>query len=143
MATLFNFLREQFTSLPYPETQHTGQTVIVTGSNVGLGLEAARHLTRLNAAKVILAVRSLEKGEAAKKSIEETTGRTGVVEVWQMDLSSYESVQQFVKKAESLNRLDVIVENAGIARDYYTKSEDNESTITTVRLPSIVPPVRH
>lgn len=133
MTTFVTFVREQFTSLPYPDTQHTGQTIIVTGSNVGLGLEAARHLTRLNAEKVILAVRSVEKGEAAKKSIEETTGRTGVVEVWQMDLSSYESVKQFVKKAEGLKRLDAIVENAGIARDYYTKLEGNESTITTVR----------
>ena len=41
------FIGEQYTSLPYPETKHTGQTVIVTGSNVGLGLEAARHFTRL------------------------------------------------------------------------------------------------
>ena len=132
MATFLTFVKEQFTSLPFPETQHTGQTVIVTGSNVGLGLEAARHLTRLNAEKVILAVRSLEKGEAAKKSIEESTGRTGVVEVWQMDLSSYESVKQFVKKAEGLKRLDAVVENAGIARDYYSTTEDNETTITTV-----------
>ena len=130
MATLINFLKEQWTTLPYPETKHTGQTVIVTGSNVGLGLEAARHFTRLNAETVILAVRSLEKGEAAKRSIEETTGRKGVVEVWQLDLSSYESVKQFAKKAEGLKRLDVIVENAGIARETYTVYEDNESTLS-------------
>ena len=134
MASFVGFVREQFTALPYPDTQHTGQTVIVTGSNVGLGLEAARHFTRLNAEKVILAVRSLEKGENAKKSIEETTGRAGVLEVWQLDLSSYESVKEFVKKAEGLKRLDAIVENAGISRDYYSKMEDNESTITTVRI---------
>ena len=129
---LRTFLREQFTTLPYPETKHTGQTVIVTGANVGLGLEAARHLTRLNAEKVILAVRSLDKGEAAKKSIEETTGRKGVVEVWQLDLSSYESVKQFIKRAEGLKRLDAIVENAGIATETYRLTEGNESTITTV-----------
>lgn len=126
------FIREQYTSLPYPETRHTGQTIIVTGSNVGLGLEAARHFTRLDAEKVILAVRNLDKGEAARKSIEESTGRTGVVEVWQLDLSSYESVKQFVRKAEGLKRLDAIVENAGIATEQFKVFEDNESTITTV-----------
>ncbi|MCJ1304681.1 hypothetical protein MMC08_007494 [Hypocenomyce scalaris] len=56
--------------------------------------------TRIDAAKLILAVRSLMKGEAAKKSIKETTKRTGIMKVWQMDLSSYESVKQFVKRVE-------------------------------------------
>ncbi|KAI4128640.1 MAG: hypothetical protein LQ347_004096 [Umbilicaria vellea] len=132
MSLLAKFLYDQLiTGLPVPQTSFSGQTIIVTGSNVGLGLEAARHFARLHAAKVILAVRSLEKGEAAKKSIEESTQRTGVVEVWHLDLSSYESVKQFVKKAEGLNRLDAIVENAGIATRTYRVFEDNESTITT------------
>ncbi|CAF9932681.1 MAG: hypothetical protein HETSPECPRED_008423 [Heterodermia speciosa] len=125
------FLRDQFARLPYPTTKHTGQTIIVTGSNVGLGLEAARHFTRLDAEKVILAVRNLEKGEAAKRSIEETTSRKNVVEVWQLDLASYESVKQFAKKANELRRLDAVVENAGIATANFTIFEDNESTITT------------
>ena len=115
---------------PYPEKQHSGQTVIVTGANVGLGLEAARHFTRLNAEKVVLAVRSTEKGEIAKKSIEETARRQGVVEVWPMDLSSYESVKQFAKRVEGLKRLDALVENAGIATRIFKTAEDNESTIS-------------
>lgn len=127
-----SFVYDQlFTKLPYPTADHSSQTIIVTGSNVGLGLEAARHFTRLNAAKVILAVRNLEKGEAAKKSIEETTHRQGVVEVWQLDLSNYESVKQFARRAEGLKRLDALVNNAGIAVDKYKVMEDNESSITT------------
>ncbi len=131
MSALLLFLKEQFSPIPYPETNFSGQTIIVTGSNTGLGLEAARHFTRLNAEKVVLAVRNLEKGEAAKRSIEETTGRQGVLVVWQLDLSSYESVKEFVRKAEGLKRLDAVVGNAGIATNKYTLFEDNESTITT------------
>lgn len=131
MSVIIHFLKDQFTRLPYPETSFAGQTIVVTGSNTGLGLEAARHFTRLNAEKVILAVRNLEKGEAAKRSIEETTGRKGVPEVWQLDLSSYESVKEFVRKTDGLKRLDAVLENAGIATDKYTVFEDNESTITT------------
>jgi hypothetical protein len=71
--------------LPYPSQSFNGQTVIVTGSNTGLGLEAARHFTRLGASKVILAVRSISKGQEAQKSIEQTTHRLGVCEVWQLD----------------------------------------------------------
>ncbi|KAK4690832.1 hypothetical protein P7C71_g6046, partial [Lecanoromycetidae sp. Uapishka_2] len=132
MSFMLNFIYEQlFLTLPHPTTSFSGQTIIVTGANVGLGLEAARHFTRLDAAKVILGVRNLEKGEAAKKDIEESTQRQGVVEVWKLDLGSYESTKQFAKRAEGLKRLDAVVENAGIATGKYVVTEDNESTITT------------
>ena len=124
---------------PQPTLKYTGQTVIVTGSNVGLGLEAARWFVRLDAAKVILAVRSLSKGEDAKRSIEESEDRPGVVEVWSLDLSSYESVKDCAKKAESLDRLDVLVENAGIVTFKWSMMEENESTITT----NVVSPLLH
>jgi retinol dehydrogenase-12 len=102
----------------------------VTGANTGLGLEAARHFVRLNAFKVILGCRSVEKGEVAQKDIEESTKRTGVVEVWQLDLSSYESVKQFCSRANKLERLDVVTENAGLATPHYQEVEGMESTIT-------------
>lgn len=131
MAALLTFVWEQLTAtIPVPEKKHTGQTIIVTGANVGLGLEAARHFTRLDAKKVILACRSIEKAEAAKKSIEETTQRQGVVEVWQVDLSSFESVKQFARRVEGLERLDVIIENAAIATQKYKVFEGNESTMS-------------
>ncbi|KAL8726732.1 MAG: hypothetical protein Q9166_006527 [cf. Caloplaca sp. 2 TL-2023] len=123
--------RQLFRKLPYPETPFTDQTVIVTGANVGLGLESAHHYVRLGAAKVILAVRNLEKGEAAKRSIEESEKPSGVIEVWQLDLSSYESVKQFAKRVETLPRVDVVLENAGVATRHFHITEDNESTITT------------
>ncbi|RDW73549.1 short-chain dehydrogenase family protein [Coleophoma cylindrospora] len=116
--------------LPVPTKRFSGQTIIVTGANVGLGLEAARHFVRLDASKVILAVRSTLKGEAAAKSIAESTGRAGVAEVWQLDLTSYASVQAFANRASSLDRLDIVVNNAGIVVYNFELAEDNESTIT-------------
>lgn len=134
------FMRSQFFAVPpYPAKKYTNQTIIVTGSNTGLGLEASRHFVRLDAAKVILAVRTLEKGEAAKRSIEQSTGRTGVVEVWQLDLAHYESVKDFARRAQGLERLDILVENAGILTSRFVKTEDNESSITT----NVVSPVLH
>jgi retinol dehydrogenase 12 len=132
MVFIFDLLKSQYSvSIPYPETSFEGQTVIVTGSNTGLGLEAARHAVRLNAAKVIIACRTLSKGEAAKISIEESTEKTGVIEVWKLDLSSYASVKEFAAKANQLPRLDVLLENAGISTRKFVITEDNESTITT------------
>ena len=119
-----------FVNLPYPKRQYVDQTIIVTGSNVGLGREAARHFVRLNAAKVILAVRNLEKGETAKQSIEESEGRKDVVEVWELDLASYESVKRFARRAEGLERLDVLLENAGIYTENFSRAEGSESNVT-------------
>ncbi|KAH8688445.1 putative short chain dehydrogenase/ reductase [Ilyonectria robusta] len=94
----------------------SGGTYIVTGANVGLGFEASKHLVALGAAKVIMAVRNISAGEAAKAKIEEATGTTGVAEVWVLDLASYDSVKAFAKKAETeLERIDALIENAAVA----------------------------
>ena len=131
LSMVFSILYSQvFVTPEYPTSDLTGQTIIVTGANTGLGFEAARHLTRLNASKVILAVRSTAKGEAAKKSIVESTNRPDAVEVWLLDLGSYESVKAFAAKVQTLPRLDAIVENAGINAVEFRMAEDNESTVT-------------
>ncbi|OAA52014.1 NAD(P)-binding domain protein [Metarhizium rileyi] len=104
----------QFKALPYPDEDCTGWTVIVTGSNTGLGLEAARHFVRLNATKVIIACRNADKGAAAKIDIENSTQRQGVMEVWHLDLCSSQSVKDFAARAALLDRLDVLLNNASI-----------------------------
>ena len=129
MSKFANFVKSQWTALPYPTTSFTGQTIIVTGSNTGLGLEAARHFARLGASKVILAVRSIAKGEAAAKSIYDSVGKEGVCEVWQLDMGNWDSIRSFVKKAEGLKRLDVVCENAGIAYPEYVEMEGVESNV--------------
>jgi len=125
--------RQLLVTPPIPKTRFDGKTVIVTGSNVGLGLEAARHFGRLGAARLILAVRDLSKGEAAKKSIDQTLHRSpSPVTVCELDLSSYESVKQFAERVyKELDRVDVVCENAGIATGVFRLTEMDESTITT------------
>ena len=105
-----------FKSVPKPTDNHERKTVIVTGSNIGLGLEAARPFTRLGASKVILAVRSTNKGEQAKENIERKTDVKNIVEVWQLDMLFYQSVLDFAARIETeLERLDIVVINAGIS----------------------------
>jgi len=132
LGFLASFLRSQlFVKLPYPFFDFSNQVVIVTGANTGLGLEAARHFLRLNAAKVILAVRSVKKGEDAVNDLIASTGaKQSRVEVWELDLASHNSVKAFAKKAEQLERLDVVVQNAGILTMKFNLVEEQESTIT-------------
>lgn len=127
------FLYSQlFVKPAYPTASFAGQTIIVTGSNIGLGKEGARHFVRLGASKVILAVRNIKAGEEAKKDIEISTKcNTTTVEVWTLDLASYESVKSFAHRASQLPRLDVLLENAGIAgSDEFLLAEGHERRIT-------------
>ncbi|MCJ1467930.1 hypothetical protein MMC07_006555 [Pseudocyphellaria aurata] len=127
----YNLLHSQlFITPPVPTKSFSRQTAIVTGSNTGLGFEAAQHLVRLGAEKVILGVRTVSKGEAARIRIEENTKRVNVVEVWPLELESYESVKQFAKRAESLRRLDVVIENAGVTLERFRIAEQDEATVT-------------
>jgi NAD(P)-dependent dehydrogenase (short-subunit alcohol dehydrogenase family) len=85
----------------------------VTGANSGIGLIAARELARAGA-RVVLACRDTNKGEAATREIA-TAAPEGQVEVAALDLASLESVRAFVKDfLASHNGLDLLINNAGV-----------------------------
>lgn len=131
MASITQWIKSQlFLSIPRPRESLESKVIIITGANTGLGLEAARHCVHLNAFKVILAVRSESRGQEAKRDIEATTKRYGVVEVCLLDLASYDSIKAFVAEMARLPRIDAIIENAGIAGLDYRVIEDNEGMIT-------------
>lgn len=126
-------ISEQYKKLPVLVNSEicSGKVYIVTGANIGLGLETARHLVQCSAARVILAVRNMAAGAKAKNDIETSTGRKGVAEVWQLDLASFASVQAFAGKAMTqLERIDALVENASVALDKWTVAEAVETSMT-------------
>ena len=125
---------QMFIHVPSPTQNLYNKKVIVNRSNTRICREAANHIVRLGASKVILGVRSVAKGEDAKKYIEDKTGRKGVVEVWPLDLASYESVKAFVRRAEGLERLDVVLENAGVLANTFRRAEGNEYVAPFSRL---------
>jgi NAD(P)-dependent dehydrogenase (short-subunit alcohol dehydrogenase family) len=99
-----------------------GRTVVITGANSGLGAVTARELARVGA-KVIMAVRNTDKGNAAAQQI------TGDIEVRELDLQDLSSVRTF---ADSVDAADVLVNNAGIMAVPYSMTVDGfESHIGT------------
>lgn len=124
------FYSQTFVRPPYPIRSFEGETVIITGANVGLGLEAARHIVRLGAERVIMGVRNVKAGEEAKESIETSTGRRGVCEVWEIDLASRKSVLAFGDRVAQLPRLDAAIMNAALATTNFQLAEGYERTIT-------------
>ncbi len=102
-----------------------GRTSIVTGANSGLGLVTARELARAGA-RVILACRNVDKGEAA------AAGMTGDVQVRRLDLQDLASVRDF---ADTVAVVDVLINNAGIMAVPYALTRDGfESQIGTNHL---------
>ncbi|KAL5381603.1 hypothetical protein DPSP01_007051 [Paraphaeosphaeria sporulosa] len=99
-----------------------GKTALITGANSGLGLEAARELVAHKLSRLIIAVRDVSKGEAAKKSILESTKSTCEIEVWPLDYDFYDSIIEFQKRIEGLDRLDYALLNAGVKMMHYSTS---------------------
>lgn len=126
-------LSNLFITLPDPVATPDlpNQTIVVTGSNTGLGLEASRHLLRLGVGKLIMAVRNLEKGGKARAELLESTGRKAEsVEVWYLDMEDYDSIKAFAQRATTtLARLDAVLANAGIMAGKLTLSNGIEKTM--------------
>jgi NAD(P)-dependent dehydrogenase (short-subunit alcohol dehydrogenase family) len=101
----------------------TGKTAIVTGANIGLGLETARALAA-QGATVILACRNLEKANAAKVDIQQTMPNAKL-EVMHLDLADLASVRQFATLFISkFEHLHMLVNNAGVMAPPLTKTKD-------------------
>ncbi|XP_077458179.1 retinol dehydrogenase 12 [Stigmatopora argus] len=94
--------------------QLNGKTAIVTGANTGIGKFIAMDFAR-RGARVILACRCVSRGTAAAKEIQAKTGNHDV-HVRQVDLSSLDSVRDFVEKIVKEERgLHILINNAGVS----------------------------
>jgi len=97
----------------YVVPDQTGKLAVVTGANSGTGKEAAKRLAAAGA-RVVMAVRTVAKGEAARAEIlAEVPGAQ--LEVRRVDLADLASVQEF---ADGLiadePHLDLLINNAGV-----------------------------
>ena len=101
----------------------TGKVAIVTGANSGIGYEMVWALTRKKAT-VILACRNKDKGEAAVRQIaQEYPGAKA--ELGLLDLSSLALVRRFAGEfTHRYDRLDILINNAGIMRTPFGKTAD-------------------
>ncbi len=95
----------------------SGRVAVVTGSNTGLGLATAEALAGAGA-EVVLAVRNLDKGDAARAQILGTYPEA-TVHLQSLDLGSLDSVRAAAAElSERHDRLDLLINNAGLM---YTK----------------------
>ncbi|KAJ3570468.1 hypothetical protein NP233_g4386 [Leucocoprinus birnbaumii] len=129
LPVLYDFVRA---APPVLKVNLKGKTVLIVGANTGIGFEAAQHFATMDPDRLILACRNKEKGDAAIRKLANATGYLKA-ELWMVDLAEFESVKAFADKAlTSLERLDIVVMNAGISTtDYQTTRDGWELTLQT------------
>ncbi|KAJ7203656.1 short-chain dehydrogenase [Mycena pura] len=127
------WLSDQYTTLPLFSDDLRGKTVVITGANRGCGLEAAKHFAEMNVARLILACRNVDAGNLAVKEIVETTGGSGIVTCWPLDLASFDSVREFARRVDDEKlRIDIFVGNAAIQSSKWATTEDGWETVLQI-----------
>ncbi len=87
------------------------ESILITGANTGLGKETARQLALKNETKkIILFCRNQAKAEAAKKDLEEQTGKK-IFDIIIGDVADAQSVRKAVEKIKE--PVDAVILNAG------------------------------
>ncbi|PVH75500.1 NAD(P)-binding protein [Cadophora sp. DSE1049] len=135
------FYHNQFKAKPQwptPGTTLSGKTTIITGSNTGLGYKTALQLLDLKLTHLIIAVRSLEKGNTAATKLRKVYKAT--VEVWELDMCSYTSIQSFARRVDTLPRIDIVILNAGVMKLAFSTvpSTGHEETLQVNYLSTIL-----
>jgi NAD(P)-dependent dehydrogenase (short-subunit alcohol dehydrogenase family) len=109
----------------------TGQVMIVTGANSGIGYHTTKGLAE-KGATVVMVVRNMEKGEKALNEIKAATGCESIY-LMHCDVSDMKSVDRFSKAfQERFMCLNVLINNAGAAFSKRQVTEEGyEKTIAT------------
>merc|ERR1712159_348074 len=115
-------VRWGFTEADMNSLDLTGQSILITGGNVGLGYWSAYHLAKSNA-DVTIACRSKARCDEAADKLHAETGRnvsTGI-----LDLSSFKSIRHFAERFIAERPvLHSLILNAGVMVPPFTLTED-------------------
>jgi NAD(P)-dependent dehydrogenase (short-subunit alcohol dehydrogenase family) len=100
-----------------------GKVILITGTTSGLGKEAAK-VFAAKGATVIMPVRNMEKAKSVGEEIYKINP-VAKLDIRRMDLSSLESIRLFSEEInKAYDRLDILINNAGIMYCPYSKTQD-------------------
>jgi retinol dehydrogenase-14 len=104
------------------------KVVMVTGANSGMGKEIALALAGMGAT-LVMVCRDRQRGEAARSDVIASTGNQSV-ELLVADLSSQRSIRAAVNEFTATHdRLDVLVNNAGMSSPTRQETADRIETV--------------
>jgi dehydrogenase/reductase SDR family member 12 len=107
----------------------SGQVMLITGANSGIGFAAALELAKRNA-EVHLLCRNEKRGKEAEQKLRDLTHHPKIY-FQQIDVSDFESIRHFVQHWGN-KKIDVLIHNAGVMPPTRTITQDGlESTLAT------------
>ena len=109
-------------------TDLRGKWVVVSGSNNGVGFEAAKSFAQWGA-NLVLACRNPPKNELHPtvaveecKRLAEEHGHVSTIEWWELDMADFKSVEAFCERwLKSEKALDILCNNAGLPSNDKTR----------------------
>lgn len=137
------FWENQFkTTIPLPPQDNSlkGQVAIITGANSGMGFASAKQMLGAGLSRLVMGVRSTERGEEAKTRLLPFSRSDATIDIWEVNMESYPSIQTFVRRCEAeLPRIDFAILNAGIApADHVVLETGHESTVQVNYLSTVL-----
>jgi NAD(P)-dependent dehydrogenase (short-subunit alcohol dehydrogenase family) len=104
-------MSSKWTAADVPD--QSGRVAVITGANSGLGLDTAKVLAD-KGAHVVLAVRNLDKGNAAADEIR-AASPNAVLSLQELDLTSLDNVRKAADQMRTAHpRIDLLINNAGV-----------------------------
>ncbi|OTA98269.1 hypothetical protein M426DRAFT_28627 [Hypoxylon sp. CI-4A] len=132
MGSFWGFLYRQLTFKPRPlpaAVDLQGKTALVTGASGGLGLEACLELAAHGVSRIVLGVRDPSKCDVAKSILAKSPNVE--VQIWQIEQESFASIKEFADRTADLDRLDIVILNAGVKGMEYVKSSKGSHELNT------------
>lgn len=106
---------------PQPSNAEAGKpsTILMTGANSGIGLEACKRLSTRSGTTILLACRTLEKAKTAIEAIRSSSpSATAQLVPLACDLADLSSIQACAQQvASNTGSIDTLCLNAGLARN--------------------------
>mgnify|MGYP003298554360 FL=1 len=99
----------------------TGRTIVITGSNCGIGFETAQALAGAGA-KIIFACRNVEKGEDALRRCQALHPNSELA-FFPLDLASADSIKRFSTEVKD-ETIDTLICNAGLVPTSYQETKE-------------------
>lgn len=103
-----------------PLSPMDGRTVVITGANSGIGLESAAALASLGA-RIVMGCRNPATAADAVAEVKRRSGNEAV-ESRSLDLADLDRVRRFADSLADLDRIDVLINNAGLMLDRRAES---------------------
>jgi NAD(P)-dependent dehydrogenase (short-subunit alcohol dehydrogenase family) len=99
------------------------EIIVITGSNIGLGFEAAKVLSQ-KPYHIVITSRTLSKSQDAVAELKKTAS-TATFSAYELDVGSPASVSTFAESLQKeFSHIDVLINNAGVALDRLVPQDD-------------------